>query len=937
MNTKPHFSRPSPQSPPADSIFSYPKSRFTKQSLAALLRSSSYAGCLFIASISAAITSLNAAGYTLTFPNTIQINGPAAAADPESWLAAMQAFRTQQRALLTYDDSVYRYAPLAWTQHNPVQPQVMAHDRSLYDPNAGKYTVSKFLADVRSRYGGVDSVLIWPTYPNIGVDSRNFDQLIRDMPGFPDEVRQMVNDFHKNGVRVLFPLNPWDNGTHYPGAPWSEVLPETMAEIGADGMNGDTMDDVPNDYFDSSLIDKNPLAFEPELGCTTGTPGEVDPAVQWNTMGWGYWATPYNLMHVSMLKWFEPRFSVHVCDRWSISKIGMLQAAFFNGTGIESWENVWGTWNQLTDRDCQAIRCAATVEREFPDLLVSQGWVPYAATINSAQVFASEWPSQDNSETLWTIVNVGANPVNGDQISVPYQQGTNYYDLWNGFQLQPKVENGVATLSFTIEGNGFGAILATNRADTPRDLQSFLATMRNLTARPLASYSDQNIVAAQTMDRNPTTKIPKQTPTGMIKIPGGSYQFIVGGTEIEGFGEPGVDVQYPWEPQPTYNHNHAMTIAPFYLDRTEVTNAQYQAFMDATNYQPADSHNFLKDWDSTGSGRPHFKKGWDNKPVTWVSVEDAQAYAKWAGRRLPNEWEWQYAAQGTDSRPFPWGYTFSASNVPPINTSRDVTPPADVNAYPGGASPFGVLDMVGNVWQWTNTFTDPHTRAAVVRGGSPYEPQTSIWYFPSIPTAYQLNNHNKYLLMAPSLDRSAEIGFRTAADAPAYPPGQTPPPPTANSISIEAESLTPLSSANGPYSVQTDIPLYPFVWWTGGAQVWMSSKTAGENYTFTFDVSTSGAYHLILAYTLAHDYGIFTQSIDGQTISTPTDGYSSILTLGYRDCGPVQLNAGTHALTLTVIGKNSSAISYGMGLDRIILTEPQTTADPVIGTALSGQ
>ena len=152
-----------------------------------------------------------------------------------------------------------------------------------------------------------------------------------------------------------------------------------------------------------------------------------------------------------------------------------------------------------------------------------------------------------------------------------------------------------------------------------------------------------------------------------------------------------------------------------------------------------------------------------------------------------------------------------------------------------------------------------------------------------------------------------------------------------------AESLTPLSSANGPYSVQTDIPLYPFVWWTGGAQVWMSSKTAGENYTFTFDVSTSGAYHLILAYTLAHDYGIFTQSIDGQTISTPTDGYSSILTLGYRDCGPVQLNAGTHALTLTVIGKNSSAISYGMGLDRIILTEPQTTTDPVIGTALSGQ
>jgi gamma-glutamyl hercynylcysteine S-oxide synthase len=104
--------------------------------------------------------------------------------------------------------------------------------------------------------------------------------------------------------------------------------------------------------------------------------------------------------------------------------------------------------------------------------------------------------------------------------------------------------------------------------------------------------------------------------------------------------------------------------------------------------------------------------------------------------------------------------------------------PADVTAHPNGASPFGVLDMVGNVWQWTNTFSDEHTRAAVVRGGSPYEPQASSlgpppappliidFYFPSIPAAYQLNHHNKYLLMALSLDRSAEIGFRTAADAP---------------------------------------------------------------------------------------------------------------------------------------------------------------------------
>ena len=168
------------------------------------------------------------------------------------------------------------------------------------------------------------------------------------------------------------------------------------------------------------------------------------------------------------------------------------------------------------------------------------------------------------------------------------------------------------------------------------------------------------------------------------------------------------------------------------------------------------SHNFLRPWTDG-----NYPTGWARKPVTWVSIEDARAYAEWAGKRLPHEWEWQYAAQGTDGRLYPWGNEEDPSRVPHFDTGRDEPPPDDVDAHPQGASPFGVVDLVGNMWQWTDEYRDEHTRAGILRGGSHYRPTGSDWYFPQ---ARQLNQHGKYLLMAPSLDRSATIGFRCAMD-----------------------------------------------------------------------------------------------------------------------------------------------------------------------------
>jgi formylglycine-generating enzyme required for sulfatase activity len=243
----------------------------------------------------------------------------------------------------------------------------------------------------------------------------------------------------------------------------------------------------------------------------------------------------------------------------------------------------------------------------------------------------------------------------------------------------------------------------------------------------------------------------------MIRIHATEFQFRVEGVEIEGFNDIGVDVQYTWEDTPRRFHDHPMHINAFWIDKYPVTNAQFKKFLDATHYHPQDDLNFLRDWkDGT------FPSGWDNKPVTWVSLEDARAYAAWAGKRLPHEWEWQYAAQGSDGRLYPWGNRWNAEAVPIPDKSRTMRGPDAVDSHPQGASPFGVLDLVGNVWQWTEEFTDEHTRAGILRGGSYYQPQGSIWYFPQ---GYKLNQHGKLLLMSPSMDRSGALGFRCVQDA----------------------------------------------------------------------------------------------------------------------------------------------------------------------------
>jgi formylglycine-generating enzyme required for sulfatase activity len=698
-------------------------------------------------------TQYPARGQQIPVPDCMNLHGawegvpqaPCLVYTHSRWLLDLQHWRAERRIRVGYDPARYQLPALQWTQSSFIQPQMMVQDRYFYDPVAGRYTVDRYLDDLEKRYGGIDAVLVWSTYPNMGIDDRNQLEMVESMPGGIDGVRQMVADFHRRGVRVLFPMMMWDEGTHQPGQPWPDAIAALMKQIDADGINGDTQDGVPLDFSAAAEKIGHPLAFQPETSPS-------DEALNWNVMTWGQYSFPFIPM-VDRFKWLETRHMVNISDRWNPDKTSDLQFAFFNGEGWESWENVWGIWVGITPRDAEATRRVATIERGVAPFLVSPDWEPLYPT-DSYGIYASRWPL--GQQTVWTMVNRNNYEVTGRHMDVPVTPGMRYFDLYHGVELKPVTNGQWSVLSFDMEANGYGAVLAT--PNEPSDaIKALMQRMAAMTREPLASFSHEPKILPQTMVAIPPTSPASEAPAGMVKIPGGSFDFNVVGTEIEGGGSAGVDVQYPWEDSPRRFHEKIMQVAPFFIDKYPVTNAQFKQFIDAINYAPQDKINFLRDWKNGV-----YPVGWENRPVTWVSLEDARAYAKWAGKRLPHEWEWQLAAQGTDGRVYPWGNQALMTNVPTLATGRTMPGPDPVDAHPAGASPYGVMDMVGNAWQWTDEFVDEHTRTAIVRGGEHYQPQGSIWYFPN---SFRNDEHSKVLLMSPSYDRSGGVGFRCVRDA----------------------------------------------------------------------------------------------------------------------------------------------------------------------------
>jgi eukaryotic-like serine/threonine-protein kinase len=166
---------------------------------------------------------------------------------------------------------------------------------------------------------------------------------------------------------------------------------------------------------------------------------------------------------------------------------------------------------------------------------------------------------------------------------------------------------------------------------------------------------------------------------------------------------------------------HMVVVKNFYLDVYEVTCREYKAFVEATNRKPPPM------WKNG-----NYPPGTDRYPVTGVSWEDADAYARWAGKRLPTEEEWEFAARGKEGLRYPWGNSWKSECANADNVQKGIT---NVGSYKC-ASPFGVQDLVGNAWEWTATpwlpypnghlTNPPHPSDKVIRGGSWESPRAFV-------------------------------------------------------------------------------------------------------------------------------------------------------------------------------------------------------------------
>ena len=688
--------------------------------------------------------------------------------------------------LENFDNSLFNRKDLSWIKESYLIILQMAWDREYYDRFTGKYTYQDMLKKDIDIFGKIDVFGIWPTWPRLGLDEQNQWDMYRDLPGGTGQLKNFARMSRMYGTRLFIAYNPWDNSTrkedHYRG------MAQIISETDADGVVLDTRGS--SSYQLQAAADsvkKGVIMYSEGMAIPKDMPGIISGRVH-NAI--------YMSPELNLNKLIKPDFSIfRVCDVGEDIIHREIAVSFFNGYGTEL--NLFRPGGRAENYINDQLYLARTtfILRQNNDAFLDMDWTPMIETVID-NVFVNRWTSGE--KIIYTILNMKPEGIIGKLFEVDTTEGKHFVSLWNHENIKPLIERGKTFLtvnalswqsslsgtrkegsldciaglpdlikskmigdSIKISGKGMSDLLIWKGepsyhtvfkefhlvGDTVirvKDIFGFYEGKIVLQFMENNRLKDENVLFLKggkpwlISEKNLTIKS-SNLPSDMVLVPATNFSFSVSTSE-------------DFFPYPDINRN-TIKIDSFLIDKYPVTNEQFYAFVTSSGYRPADTTRYLRQWES---GK--FKQGQEKYPVTYVSFEDMLAYAKWAKKRLPTEAEWQLAAQGTDKRKWPWGDEFHGTYC--NNSFNKITP---VDAFPKGQSPFGVSDLVGNVWQMTNDMYFNGTNYfSVIRGGSYYKPESSWWYIKGGPQS--LDRTQILLLVSPGFDRSATVGFRCAMD-----------------------------------------------------------------------------------------------------------------------------------------------------------------------------
>ena len=685
-----------------------------------------------------------------------------------------------------FDNSLYERPDLAWIRKSYLMILQMAWDRDFYDRMQGRYMFPEFIKKGIELFGNIDIYGIWPTWPRLGLDQRNQWDMYRDLPGGIIQLKNYAQLLRQAKAKFFIAYNSWDKSTRKNDH--LKSMADLIRETEADG--------VVLDAIGSSTCDLQATADSVRKGVVMYSEGMTAIGDMQGIIAGRVNNAIYMSPELNLNKLIKPDFSIfRVCDVGEDIIHREIAISFFNGYGTELNMFRTGGRNDSYRNDLDFLARTTFILRQNNDAFLDPGWTPVIETA-SDNIYVNRWNHE--KKTVYTVLNLKHDGHSGRLFEVDVNDERHFISLWDHEDAMPEEDDGKKWISVNTDGwsasysgtrkegsvqciVAFPALLKSSiRGDSLfiscqeqgsiliwKENPSYQAEKKEIRlngdtvirVNDLFGYYEGKIVVQLVEDEVlkdenilhfkggtpwlisrviPTVR-ERIIPGEMVLVPGTDFSFDV--MTNENF------IPYP-EISGT-----VFSIDSFLIDRYPVTNAQYYEFLVNSGYRPSDTTRYLRHWQS---GK--FKQGQDKYPVVFVSYEDMRAYATWAGKRLPTEAEWQLAAQGTDNRKWPWGNDFHGTYC---NNAFDKQTPVD--AFPKGASPFGVMDLVGNVWQMTgDMYFNGSNYFMIIRGGSYYRPDSSSLYIEGGPQA--LNRTQMMLMVSPAFDRSATVGFRCVKD-----------------------------------------------------------------------------------------------------------------------------------------------------------------------------